>query len=262
VSQRRCPVIELNKFEAEIMVRPALAGRVVDLELMTSGAINSNYKVSLDSGKIILLRLYADGREPSTCGNEVDVISLVADTVPTARVIYSGMSLDDDDPPRAYAILEWCEGILLQQLLDGGRNLSSNAYLEETMAAVGETLAAIGSYEFTRAGFFAAGLKIKEEFGADASAYIVSCLENERVRNRLGGSLHKRLAKFVQAGAAELNAYLCQSKPVLVHGDFNAKNILVSDGVSVPCLIGNLLTPARHYSTSATCCAMKKSIPA
>jgi len=261
VSQRRCPIIELNLSQIESLIRPALTNTVVSFELMTQGAINSNYKVTLDNGKNILLRLYGQ-QTPGAEGRnrvEADVISLVADRVPVAEILYAGNTCDDrliglidqgiGGKPRPYAILKWCEGILLQQLLDGGKYLKSRAYLTDVMAAVGETLAAIGSYKFARSGFFAANLKIDQTFGSDASEYLHSCLANDLVQTRLGADLHKRLGDYVDAGALELNQYLAGEETTLVHGDFNALNILVTENRDRWCVSAVLDWEFAHAGT-------------
>ncbi len=250
MTQRRCPIIELDLEQIKSLIRPAMTSTVVDFELMTHGAINSNYKVTLDNGKNILLRLYGQQGPTESDRNKVeeDVINLVAATVPVADVLHVGTTSDDNARP--YAILKWCEGILLQQLLDGGKYLKSKAYLTDVMAAVGETLAAIGSYKFARAGFFAADLKIEQTFADDASAYLRTCLTNSLVKERLGAALHEHLSEYVDAAAPHLNRYLAGQEASLVHGDFNALNILVTENRDRWCVSAVLDWEFAHAGTA------------
>ncbi len=253
MTQRRCPIIKLDLEQVKSLIRPAVTGAVVDFELMTQGAINSNYKVSLDNGKNILLRLYGQ-QGPTECDRskvEEDVINLVKSTVPVAEILHAGTTCDVSEArPRPYAILKWCEGILLQQLLDGGKYLKSKAYLTDVMAAVGETLAAIGSYKFARSGFFAADLKIEQTFGADASAYVRTCLTNTLVKKQLGAALHEHLSEYVDGVAPQLNRYLAGQQASLVHGDFNALNILVTENRGRWCVSAVLDWEFAHAGTA------------
>jgi len=212
--QRRCETIILDRSTLNEMIQPVLPGQSVeDFELMAEGLINSNYKISVTGSKhkTFLIRVYA--RDPDACPREAEILSLIKDNVAVPEVLYSSTS--DSIIGRPYAVLQWCEGVLLHQI---SNNEQRTPNVNSAFYAAGEALACIGTHKFEQSGQFGKGPAIEHPF-----PFMRACLENEDVRRRLGESMCERLPGFILEHAHCLE----KVEACLVHGDFNGKNILV-----------------------------------
>ena len=219
---RRHNFIELNKPTLTAMLQPVFPGKqVVEVELLTSGLCNTNYKIKVsDLADIFVLRLYIRNR--AACQKDYDIFNRVQNRVPVPELLYV-----DSEGLRhniAYAIMKWVDGTLLSDVIAAGNsvNITGCAY------SVGQTLAHIGMYTFPRAGFFGPGLAIAEPFD-DTNSIILSTLEQLLFEGnagpRLGTSRRDQLWHFITVNAHYLESV--KENASLVHSDFKGVNILV-----------------------------------
>ncbi len=195
--------------------------RVLSAEPLDDSLRNSNFRLHLEQpAEKFVLRIYE--HDPSLCRKEIDVMRMVADTVPVPEVVYFEPAGWDDLPP--FALLRWIEGITFRDLKRGG-DVEATA---QAASAVGETLAAIGRYTFPRSGWIGPGPAVTAPLreGADPMPRFVDvCLESDILRNRMPEELRARTHSLMWSVAPRLAAL--DDTPCLVHGDFNRRNVLM-----------------------------------
>jgi len=207
----------------ERMVHAALPGRrVLSGEPLGDGKRNANFKLLLDPApEPMVLRIYE--HDPSLCQKEVDLMRLVRGSVPVPEVIYAEPSGRGDLPP--FALTRWIQGITFQQLKRGG---DAEAIAQAAQAA-GETLAAIGRFQFSKPGWLAPGPTVTSPLleGADRTPrFIDLCLAAENLQRRVPAEVRDRTQALVWSWAPLLAALVGEAS--LVHGDFNKRNLLVT----------------------------------
>lgn len=204
----------------ERMARVAFPhARVLEASLLTDGFRNSNFKVRLDSVTAVL-RIYE--HDASLCRKEIDLLQLLARSVPVPEVIHAEVSGLDELPP--FAWMRYVDGITFRELRRRG-DLEATA---QAAASAGEALAAIHRTMFAKSGWLGPGLEVGAPLleGADAMPRFVDlCLDGGNLQRRLGGDIRKRVHDAMWSRAGELAALGRQSH--LVHGDFNKRNALV-----------------------------------
>jgi fructosamine-3-kinase len=207
---RRFALVELSRAEIEGLFQPAFGNcKVVKIELLTSGAINTNYRVWLENTtQSYVLRLYS--RDKNACRKEFALNKLVGGTVAVPEILFHEPTAE---PP--YLIMRWVEGILLKDAP------------AQALPAVGATLAEIGKYKFEHSGFFDGALTIKEPVDNKSFLYdyIMHSLNENRAGQRLGIALTTQFSCFVSEHIGVLEAI--KEDHSLVHSDFNGSNILV-----------------------------------
>lgn len=219
---------------------------VVGFEALSGGFCNTNLKVFFASDpKPAVLRIYR--RRPSPCLKEVELLHLVQQTVPVPEVFHvEPEGLDESGP---FALLEYIEGITFQQLEKTG-DLQA---IQEASYSVGQTLAAIGRYQFEKPGRLVVtktspgresdGLSRKAPYpfsdtqqalevglpyidGPDPIPRMLdSFLALPNLQRRTGPALADRLHDFVWEWAPRLPSL--DEERSLAHSDFGARNILV-----------------------------------
>lgn len=227
-NNRRYGIIELSEEELTALIQPIFSGqRVEAAELLSGGAINTNYKLNVSgSSKPYVMRVFA--RDTEAGEREAAISELIGDTVPVARTLYrstqewSAGNKTLDQRVGSYAIVEWRPGVVLQAVLDSGATGIEDAFVD-----AGRVLAEISKYKFAKSGFFGKELEVAQPFGDDPTAYMRECLNSSKVRGRLGDDLCERTTAFVETNRERLFQAGAASA-CLVHGDFNAGNLLVS----------------------------------
>ncbi len=125
-------------------------------------------------------------------------------------------------PP--FLVMQFVEGISFRDLKRSG---DQNA-IAQAAFAIGETLAAIGSIGFARAGWIAPGPTVAAPLmeGSDPTPRFVDlCLASPNLQRRMSADLRDRVSALVwsrEREFAELDPQSC-----LVHGDFGKRNLLV-----------------------------------
>jgi aminoglycoside phosphotransferase (APT) family kinase protein len=203
--ERRYPLIEIDLTVAATLLEPLVgASRPQTLQLLTGGHINTNYAVTLENGRRLVLRIFVQG--DAALRNETRAFRVVAGSVPIPRMYLEVCAPQSFAYP--YTVLEWIEGVPLNMVLERYREAALP--LGQAVAA---TLLAIRKQEFSGHTF----LPFVE--------YIRSCLFERGAAQYLGRELTARLWTLVQEQGPWLRE-LCQEQ-TLVHGDFQGDNILV-----------------------------------
>jgi len=207
VMERRYPLIDIGVEDAERLLRPLPgASRPRALELLTGGHINTNYVVSFDDGRRVVLRIYAHGE--AAFRKEVELLRALHGSIPIPRVYAAVFEPQFFQYP--YVVLEWVEGGALNETLS-----SSPAAAPEIGEAVAATLLRIGGHAFPAYPPFA------------FVEYVGECLFERGAARYLGAETSARLWAFAQEQSGALDE-LCRGE-ALVHGDFQGDNILVKE---------------------------------
>ncbi len=181
---------------------------------------NFNYKVVFDAGDPIVLRVY--GRDPTACQKEVDLLRHVGASVPVPEVLDAYPNGLGDFGP--FLVTRFVEGITFRRL----RATRDRRAIAEAAGSIGETLAAIGRFNFERRGQLGASLSVDASFMNSPNAvpeFVDRCLASRMLRSRLDESTCERAQRAVWARAADLG--LLDGECRLVHRDFNNRNVLV-----------------------------------
>jgi aminoglycoside phosphotransferase (APT) family kinase protein len=199
---------------------------VADYEAFSGGLINTNLKVHFESDHDpVVLRIYRDGA--NICRKEAALYRLVQGDVPLPRVLHA--EPNGLDGSRAFAILEYVHGITFQQLKKT-RNLKA---IQQAAYSVGQTLAAIGHYQFPKPG----RLVVEEPSDrlAVGKPYIEgpepiprmldTFLASPKCRQRLDAPTIHRLHDLVWTTRLPELEDECS----LVHSDFGSKNVLLNE---------------------------------
>ncbi len=204
------------------LVQPAFPGRQVeDARPVEGGLSNTNYRLII-SGRESPVRLRIFVTRPESSRLEAVLGGRVRPRVPVPLFLYYAVSNPFTGHP--YAILEWLEGIALDDL----PAMASRQEVVEVGRQVGAVLAEMGSFKFPSAGFLDDALEVSKPMHLDGAvfrSYIHQDLVGGQAGERLGGELSRELWRFVTAASPLLDDL--DDVPCLVHGDFDGSNILV-----------------------------------
>ncbi len=224
IDQGPFPTLE----DVRLLVARALPeSRVTGFEILSGGLINTNIKVNLDSHADVVLRLYRDGAD--VCRKEAALLRLVPDTVPVPELVY--VEPDGFDRFGAFAVLAYVDGITFQEL----KRTNNLEAIQQASASVGQTLASIGRYQFSKPGRLlvdepSGKLSVGEPYvaGPDSIPRILDTfLVSPNLRQRVSSELIDHLRNFARAWAACLPSL--DNDRSLVHSDFGNRNILVRE---------------------------------
>lgn len=197
---------------------------IAELEPLNGGYRNANFKVRLDASapSSVVLRIYE--HDAALCRKEVDLMRLVAGTVPVADVLYANTGTHRDLPP--FAILKFVEGMTLREL----KRLGESKAVAEAAFASGRVLADLGKFSFPKTGWLSAGMEVTTPLleGDDpVPRFVDLCLASPHVQRRLRADVRSRLHDLVWSWAARLREL--DSQTSLVHCDFGMRNLLVRE---------------------------------
>jgi Ser/Thr protein kinase RdoA (MazF antagonist) len=216
--ERREDIVPLKLTQAAELAAACVPGaRVLSCAPLPGGKSNTNYRVQLQDGRRVVLRLYT--RNPDAGAKEVALAAMLAGDLPVAAALgqcapgVAGVAYP-------CALFEYKPGTLLSAMSPGyavGRS-------------VGSVLGKIGGHSFTRPGDLRAPpLRVEPwEFGEDPSmGFVRWCVYETRAGERLGLVLSKRLLDFAQGCSGRWPELRAEAR--LVHGDFNPTNLLIDD---------------------------------
>jgi len=203
--ERRFPIIEVELDCAAALLAPlGWSDHPCDLDLLAGGHINTNYVVTLDSGRRVVLRLFCNG-EPAF-RKEVALLSSLAGSVAVPRVHLAVFESSPVGTP--YAVLEWVDGMPLGSTL-AGRPGEASA-IGETVA---ETLVAISRHRlptWPRVPFV---------------DHVRRCIFEAGAAQWLGVETAKQLWAVIQERSYLLEPFADHDG--LIHGDFQGDNLLL-----------------------------------
>ncbi len=183
-------------------------------EVLEGGCANVNIKLTFDTAKNRLLRLYL--RDPTSVYREQAIAERIHQYIPVPRI--EKISHFENIQ---YAICELKPGITLRDLWLN----HTPADTTDIMYQVGQTLADFANFRFPAAGFFDETLSVKMTSSADDCLHFAQdCLKHPVVST----TLTKPLIRTIQQCLTENNQLLqIADDNQLVHGDFGPENILV-----------------------------------
>jgi aminoglycoside phosphotransferase (APT) family kinase protein len=223
--ERAVPPVQLDITQIHDIISPVFPGKkVATAERIGTGLSNTNYKIRLEgSAEPYVLRLFRKGREIAE--KELAIIRRVRQTVPVADYIYADMSCGVFDKP--WAIMEWKEGGLLRDVMQGG----SEQDLVAAAASAGRTLANIHKHTFTESGFFNGDMTVQDPMRMDGERFL-AFIEQSLFQDPCGQWLGEELAQSVWSFSQTYCHLLLEIEdtPMLVHSDFNGLNILMRHG--------------------------------
>lgn len=216
--ERSIQDIHLNHKQLLELVQGAFPNckRLVNWNLLSGGALNTTYKIQIDSGTFVL-RLYA--RDRAHCKMEKAIHELIDKNVTTPRLIYA----NDTSEPWAYSIFEFIPGKHISEVSINDKNSLSYE--------LGHLLASIHSFKFPQAGLFGNGISIDQPFEKGSSPYYEEAFsvlsKGVNVRSRLGDKLADATLAFMQKHKEFFP--VVKDNICLTHSDFKPVNLLYSN---------------------------------
>jgi aminoglycoside phosphotransferase (APT) family kinase protein len=189
-----------------------------DAELLTEGKANTNYRVRLDDGRSVVLRLHQ--RAPETAALEAALAEQLHGLVPVPRwIVRAG--------EQPLSVLEWLPGASMERVLQEGD-------LDAVVRAapdLGRAHAAISSIHFPAAGFLDGEMKVREPWPSAVEgllSYLRHLIALPRLVERLSPALTTAVARIADEAEPRLREE--EGTPCLVHGDYKLSNLLLDDG--------------------------------
>jgi len=182
--------------------------------LLTTGEANTNYRVVLADGRLVMLRLHT--RDSTGAAREAAIAHRLCGIVPVPRYLYVA-------PGEPWSVQEWIDGEPLVDILDRGEPVNCEP--------IGAALAAIGAVRFAEPGFLDADLNVAQPLGGLFDGYIgylVRLLSDPLVVARLGSDLAACGRTWVE-GQSPLLLPIA-GRVALTHSDFKPSNLLMRDG--------------------------------
>ena len=199
--------------DVRAMVRAGLPdARVAGFESLTGGFANTNIRVDLEDGHV-LLRLYQ--RDARQAAKEAAVTALLAGSVPVARFRYIGRYKNYD-----FALVEWIDGPRLELVLPAMTPAEKRA----AGRAAGKALAATHRFTYDQVGFLNADLKVDFPI---PEGFLLTFLRDSLIDGQANGLLGDALARAAMDYAAANMHLNWGGPPCLIHSDFNGSNILM-----------------------------------
>lgn len=193
---RRNPLQVLNETDLlEFLGERSL----VSSTLFSSGKCNSNYKLTLDDGTVVVARISSSG------SRELRMLDLARELVKVPEILY-------ERPP--LSVLEFLNGQILEEVPEYSR------------------LAGIAIARFSSRTFDAPG-RIEEDGSTSAfefggiQGFIDECLNDATLFERLGEKRKGKLLSLLRNKSQLLEEL--DSEACFVHGDFNPTNILIHE---------------------------------
>jgi aminoglycoside phosphotransferase (APT) family kinase protein len=190
-------------------------GRVTELQPLEGGYRNGTFKLRVDAAsEPLVLRVYR--HDTSLCQKELDLLELVRSAVPVPEVVYAAATGFEELPP--FALMRFVEGVTLHEL----------AAHELAAFSAGEVLAAIGGFTFSAPGWLAPGPTVAGpllEGAHPMPRFVDQCLASVQLQQRVPTEVRDAVHKLVWTRSGELAEWGGEAR--LVHGDFNAKNLIV-----------------------------------
>ncbi len=222
---RSRPIIDLDATIIEGLIGPLFpGGRIIAIEPVAGGLTNTNFRLRLAGRPVaLLLRFYQ--RSGDLAHKEMALCRLVEKQVPVPPFLH--FAPENPVTGHAFAVMEWIEATPF----DAALPMLDDGALTSVGDAIGRTLAAIHGFTYENFGFFDAALHVQAPIDLSRDglvAYLNQCLVEGLGGERLGAELTAGVLAFAAREGHRVEAW--QQRACLVHGDFNASNILIRQG--------------------------------
>jgi len=209
--------IDLDPNTAQHLLKPYTNEKISAQTLLSNGCANTNYKIILQDGQIVVIRIYV--RDQSSLLRETGVNQLVNAVLPVAKYLHADASCSLF--PYPYAIMEWKEGILLRELIF----THDEAAISSVMQEAGYYLSILRKMKLPVGGFFQDDMQIKP-FGLEDEyfGFMMQMLQDKVVAASLGKNLQEMVWQVISA-CTNLIPEINDAN--LTHGDYDPANILV-----------------------------------
>jgi len=160
--------------------------------------------------------------DASLCRKEVDLLNLIAPSVPIPDVIHAEPGGIDEVPP--FVFMRYIEGIAFREL----KRIEDANAVSKAAHDAGRILALIARTTFPTSGWLGPGPTVTAPLLVGANPgprFVDSCLASANVRQRVKAKLRHRISALVWSHATELASL--GNETHLVHGDFGKRNLLV-----------------------------------
>lgn len=219
---RRRPVLDLDFATVEGLIAPMFPGcRIIEMAAVTGGLTNTNFRLRLaDRPTSLLLRFYQ--RSGDLAHKEMALCHLVEKVVPVPPFLH--FVPENPVTGHAFALMDWIEAVPFESCLPS----LDAAVLSGLGVSIGRTLAAVHGFTYEFFGFFDANLNVPAPIDLSRTglvAYLHECLIEGPGGTRLGEKLTAEVLAFAGREGHRVEAW--QQRTCLVHGDFNASNILI-----------------------------------
>lgn len=185
---------------------------IARVSALTGGYRNDNLLLEgVDGGRWVLLSYGSANRADV----EAALAARLCGVVPVAGVVAK-------DPAGPSLLLDFVEGTAVDRLLP----TLSTTEAEAVGVAAGRVLAAIGTFEFGRPGFFVDASLEPEPAPTSLAGFVAECLERHDPDWQLSPYELDGLRSLADAWTPLVDAASDTAR--LVHADFNAKNLLAS----------------------------------
>ena len=211
--------VVLDVDTAQRLLSPYSREPITNIQLLSDGCANTNYKISFQSDIVapVVLRLYA--REKSALMREITLYRMLAEKLPVPKPLYEDTSCTVFKHP--YAIVTWIEGTLMRNVILSGDEKA----IHDCAFEAGLYLNHLRQMTFKQSGFFQDDLTITPFHESEKyQPFILTLLQNAIVKESLGDSLHHPVLAWIEQ---HLNLFPDERNANLVHGDFDPANILV-----------------------------------
>lgn len=218
--ERRSPYINLTKDQIQKCIDSLKNDAIItDFNLSSSGLSNTNYIVTLDNNKKIVLRIHSNDLANNGL-KELNLSKLLLDISEVPKVLYYQSANISDF---SYSIIEFMDGENLAK-----RNNSHD--LSVLYFEIGEMLAKLRIIKFPTSGLLGSNLEItrintRHTNYHPVTNFILDCLENKNFLLRADTNLISSLNELIQQNDQLL--FATDEEPNLVHGDFKIENIIV-----------------------------------
>jgi aminoglycoside phosphotransferase (APT) family kinase protein len=203
---RRYPQVMLEREQIEDLVSLTLRGRVLeDYELISSGFINTNYKLRLKDGSSLLLKIYAAG--DSRLRRETGALKLVKGKLPAPQVV--GQDETGAVIGAPFCLMSWLpDGVPLSEALA----TASREEVQEIGKLLGGVIKQLRCIE------------VEDAADGGLMAVVRQYLENGHLERYFRPDEIDKIEKVFEHYAGDIDA---SWRNELTHGDFKEGNILL-----------------------------------
>lgn len=222
--ERSSPYIHLSKAQIQDCIKSlATNSKVKSYILASSGLANTNYIVTLNDSRKIVLRVYSSINFVKGL-KELKLSKLLINFSVVPKIYYFHPTKSNNF---SYSLVDFVKGSILSEVHSSNTpNILTSVYFE-----LGLMLSQLKEIKFTTTGLLDENLKVvkidtKNNKFHPVVNFIMDCLENANFIKRTGIKLKNAIYKLLVD--QEFILYTIDEENHLVHGDLKVENIIVN----------------------------------